>query len=72
MLKSITVKNRPVISFSRLTDGEVIAEVVGEDGAVIQRKNFGKFTEEEYEQLFSALGDLMPEIVQQQIDVTGN
>jgi hypothetical protein len=49
------MKKRVSVCIRRLAGGNVSVEVVDEEGKVIQGKQFGKFSEEEYELLLKAI-----------------
>jgi hypothetical protein len=55
-------KPKKTIYIQRLADGEVVGEVLDDQGRLEYTKNFGYFTEDEYEGLLDAIGREAPEI----------
>ncbi len=58
--------------FKRSSDGTVTAEIINEDGQVEETKNFGVFSESEYQKLFDAIRKEMPDVEVMGIEVTEN
>ncbi|MEJ2696127.1 MAG: hypothetical protein P8013_05725 [Candidatus Sulfobium sp.] len=56
----------------RLPDGEVIGEIVGEDGRVLETRHFGKYTEEDFKRLSSVIKQEMPGLDVTGIEISGN
>ncbi|MDA8239963.1 MAG: hypothetical protein M0Z67_06285 [Nitrospiraceae bacterium] len=63
---------KPKASFClrRMPDGEVIGQVIDEHGFVVETRNFGKFSVEEFEKCSAVLNLAMPDLHLQPIDVT--
>lgn len=53
-----------------MPDGEVIGQVIDEHGSIIETRNFGKFSVEEFEKCSAVLNLAMPDLHLQPIDVT--
>lgn len=66
------MKPRAVCHLRRLRDGEVVGEVIGEDGQVLEMKHFGKYTEEEFGRLSRAIRQELPDIEITDIEISEN
>ncbi len=66
------MKEMVTISFRRLPDGEIVADIVDEKGLVIETRSFGKCSPEEYEQLAEVINREMPAPGTMAVRVTGN
>lgn len=56
----------------RLPGGEVIGEIVGEDGRILETKHFGKYTEKEFERLSEAIKQEIPQLAVTDVEISGN
>lgn len=65
-------KKKGRIHFKRSVDGNVSAEIVNQDGQIEVMKDFGKFTEDEYQRLFDIIRHENSEIEIQDIELTGS
>jgi hypothetical protein len=66
------VKDKATVCFRRLQTGEVLGEIVGDDGEVLLSKNFGVLTDEEISRALEVFQAENPAIVVQAIKLTGN
>lgn len=66
------MKPRASCHLQRLPDGEVIGEIIGEDGRVLETKHFGKYTEEDFGRLSDAIKREMPDMEVADIEISGN
>jgi hypothetical protein len=66
------MRDKITISFRRLSDGEVIADVVDEEGMLIESRSFGRCSAEEYAQLAEVINQKMPVPGAMAVRVTGN
>jgi hypothetical protein len=66
------VKDKATVCFRRLPTGEVLGEIVGDDGEVLLSKNFGVLTDEEISRALEVFQAENPAIVVQAIKLTGN
>ena len=64
------MKRNAAFCLRRMPDGEVIGEIIDEQGTVVETKNFGKFSVEEFEKCSAVLKLAMPGLHLQPIDVT--
>jgi hypothetical protein len=67
-----TIVMKPKASFClrRMPDGEVIGQIIDEQGCIVETRNFGKFSVEEFERCSAVLSLEMPDLHLQPIDVT--
>ncbi len=63
---------KPKASFClrRMPDGEVIGQIIDEQGSIIETRNFGRFSVDEFEKCTAVLNVAMPQLHLQFIDVT--
>ncbi len=66
------LKKQGTVHFKRSPDGHVSAEIVNQDGQVEVHRDFGQFTEAEYQKLFEIIRQENPHITIQDIELTGN
>jgi hypothetical protein len=66
------MKERVIINFNRLPDGEVVADVVDEKGAILVTRSFGRCSDEEYRRLVEVINQEMPALGAMAIKLTGN
>lgn len=66
----MTMKPKASFCLRRMPDGEVIGQVIDEHGSIVETRNFGKFSVEEFEKCSAVLNLAMPDLHLQPIDVT--
>jgi hypothetical protein len=66
------MKDKATVTFRRTASGEVVGEIVAEDGKVLLSKNFGALTDEEISRVLEVFQAENPGIVVQAIKLTGN
>ncbi len=64
------MKPKAVFCLRRMPDGEVVGQIIDEQGSVVETRNFGKFSVEEFEKCSAVLNVAMPHLHLQFIDVT--
>lgn len=65
-------KKKGTVHFRRSPDGHVVGEIVNQDGQVEVQKDFGKFSEAEYDRLFQIIRHENPDMEIQDVELTGN
>jgi hypothetical protein len=65
-------KDKATIHLRRTKEGDLVVEIVGEDGEVLVSRNFGDMTDEEIGRVLDALRDEYPDTVIHPIELTGN
>jgi hypothetical protein len=65
-------RKKATIQFTRRSDGHVSAVIINQEGEVEAQKDFGVFTEAEYEKLFDVIRQEHPEMEIQTVELTGN
>ncbi len=66
------MKEKAVVTFKRLADGTLTAEVTGPQGNMIASRNFGKVSEQELKRIMSEIEKLFPDLAGMSVDLTGN
>ena len=64
------MKSKAAFCLRRMPDGEVIGQIIDEKGSIVETRNFGKFSVEEFEKCSAVLNLGMPGLHLQPIDVT--
>lgn len=67
------MKNKAIVTLSRNANGEVFGEIIDEKGVIVESKNFGMMTEEEYGRVLKLIEREFPDIgAIEAIELTGN
>lgn len=67
------MRNRATAVFRRLPSGDVIGEIIAETGEVIQSRNFGKMSEDEYRKILDLIDRERPDMgAIEPIELSGN
>lgn len=66
------MKSRASINLYRQTNGEVMGQIVDEQGNKVAEKHFGKFTEAEYERLCDVIKNKFGDIDIVSVDLVKN
>lgn len=69
------MKDKATVVFRRLADGNVIGEIIDEEGIVVESKNFGVMSVEEFERVLDLVNENDPELggkIMPTVKLTGN
>jgi hypothetical protein len=68
-------KDQATVVFRQLSSGEVIGEIIDEKGVVVESKNFGVLSEEEFERVLDFVNENDPKLagkILPTVKLTGN
>jgi hypothetical protein len=65
-------KKQGTVQFRRTLDGHISVVIVNQNGEVEAQKDFGVFTEAEYEKLFDVIRQEHPDMDIRTVELTGN
>lgn len=67
------MKDKATICFRRLGSGEVIGEIINHAGEIVETRNFGEMSEEEFGRVLKIIQRECPDLaVNDLIELTGN
>ncbi len=67
------MKDKATVCFRRLPSGEVVGEIISEAGDILESRNFGVMSEEEYKRVLKLMQRENPDLdALPLIELTGN
>jgi hypothetical protein len=66
------MKEKATVTFRRTAAGEIIGEIVGENGEVLMSRNFGNMTDEEIERVIAIFQQEHPDTLILPVKLSGN
>ncbi|MHB8880451.1 MAG: hypothetical protein ACYC69_02955 [Thermodesulfovibrionales bacterium] len=66
------MKDKATISFRRTASGDVIGEIIAEDGKVLESNNFGPMADSEIKRVLAEFQSQNPDTVILPVELTGN
>ncbi|MDA8239578.1 MAG: hypothetical protein M0Z67_04300 [Nitrospiraceae bacterium] len=66
------MKDKATVCFRRLQSGEVMGEIIGEDGTVLHSRNLGLLDDDELDRVLQAFQEENPGVFIMPVKLTGN